>query len=49
MTKDNHDPPIRVIALHALGYCERLFYLEEIEEVHVADGASILKQRRRTR
>ena len=26
-------PPIRVMALHALLYCERLFYLEEVEEI----------------
>lgn len=25
------------MALHALGYCERLFYLEEVEEIRVAD------------
>jgi CRISPR-associated protein Cas1 len=25
------------MALHALGYCERLFYLEEVEELRVAD------------
>lgn len=29
--------PIRVMALHALSYCERLFYLEEVEEIRVAD------------
>ncbi|HOD96302.1 MAG TPA: type I-MYXAN CRISPR-associated endonuclease Cas1 [Candidatus Hydrogenedentes bacterium] len=29
--------PIRVMALHALEYCERLFYLEEVEEIRVAD------------
>jgi CRISPR-associated protein Cas1 len=28
---------IRVMALHALVYCERLFYLEEVEEIRVAD------------
>lgn len=33
------DPPLRVMALHALLYCERLFYLEEIEEIRVADAA----------
>lgn len=33
---ENQDP-IRVMALHALAYCERLFYLEEVEEIHVAD------------
>lgn len=35
----NNDPLIRVMALHALAYCERLFYLEEVEEIRVADGA----------
>lgn len=33
------EPPIRVMALHALLYCERLFFLEEVEEIRVADGA----------
>src|SRR5947199_10853030 len=32
------DPPIRVMALHALLYCERLFYLEEVEEIRVANA-----------
>jgi len=32
-------PPIRVMALHALLYCERLFYLEEVEEIRLADHA----------
>lgn len=35
MTADT--PLIRVMALHALAYCERLFYLEEVEEIRVAD------------
>ena len=26
------DPPISVASLHALTYCERLFYLEEVEQ-----------------
>lgn len=34
-----HEPLIRVMALHALAYCERLFYLEEVEEIRVADAA----------
>jgi len=34
-----HDPPIRVMALHALAYCERLFYLEEVEEIRIADAS----------
>lgn len=29
-------PFIRVMALHALAYCERLFYLEEVEEIRLA-------------
>ncbi|MDL1948787.1 type I-MYXAN CRISPR-associated endonuclease Cas1 [Acidobacteria bacterium ACD] len=34
------DPPLlRVASIHALAYCERLFYLEEVEEIRVADGA----------
>lgn len=32
-----HESLIRVMALHALAYCERLFYLEEVEEIRVAD------------
>lgn len=34
---DSHRPPVRVMALHALAYCRRLFYLEEVEELRVAD------------
>jgi len=33
-----HNPSVRVMALHALAYCERLFYLEEVEEIRVADA-----------
>ena len=33
------EPLIRVMALHALLYCERLFYLEEVEEIRIADEA----------
>jgi CRISPR-associated protein Cas1 len=36
-TLDEH--PLRVMSLHALLYCERLFYLEEVEEIRVADAA----------
>ena len=25
------------MALHALAYCERLFHLEEVEEIQIAD------------
>ncbi len=34
---DSHRAPVRVMALHALAYCQRLFYLEEVEEIRVAD------------
>jgi len=38
MQKDTESkPPLRVMALHAMAYCERLFYLEEVEEIRVAD------------
>ena len=33
------DPLLSVAALHALAYCERLFYLEEVERIRVADAA----------
>src|SRR3954452_5189140 len=33
-----NDPPLRVMSLHALAYCARLFYLEEVEEIRVADA-----------
>ena len=38
MLTDN-TPTLRVMALHALAYCPRLFYLEEVEEIRVADEA----------
>lgn len=31
------EAPVRVMALHSLSYCERLFYLEEVEEIRLAD------------
>jgi CRISPR-associated protein Cas1 len=37
MSTNDHDPPLRVMSLHALAYCHRLFYLEEVEEIRVAD------------
>jgi CRISPR-associated protein Cas1 len=37
--EDSNAPPLRVMALHALAYCPRLFYLEEVEEIRVADSA----------
>lgn len=36
--KTTDKPLIRVMALHALAYCERLFYLEEVEEIRKADA-----------
>lgn len=36
--KATAEPLIRVMALHALAYCERLFYLEEVEEIRRADA-----------
>src|SRR5881394_723972 len=30
---------LHVHSLHALSYCERLFYLEEVENIRVADAA----------
>ena len=36
---DVHEPRVRVMALHTLAYCPRLFYLEEVEEIPVADAA----------
>jgi len=36
---DTAHPLLRVMALHALAYCERLFYLEEVEGIYVADAA----------
>jgi CRISPR-associated protein Cas1 len=35
----SHEPLIRVSALHALAYCQRLFYLEEVEEIRIADAS----------
>src|SRR4051812_13662529 len=35
-----HEPPLRVIALHDLGYCHRLFYLTEVEGLQ-APNASV--------
>uniref|UniRef100_A0A7C3Z4K9 Dna2/Cas4 domain-containing protein n=1 Tax=Desulfobacca acetoxidans TaxID=60893 RepID=A0A7C3Z4K9_9BACT len=36
--KATEEPLIRVMALHALAYCERLFYLEEVEEIRRTDA-----------
>ncbi|GIW83916.1 MAG: CRISPR-associated exonuclease Cas4/endonuclease Cas1 fusion [Gemmataceae bacterium] len=32
-----HEPPLRAMALRALGYCPRLFYLEEVEGIYLAN------------
>ncbi len=34
---DGRATRLRVMSLHALAYCQRLFYLEEVEEIRVAD------------
>ncbi|KYF63307.1 type I-MYXAN CRISPR-associated endonuclease Cas4/Cas1 [Sorangium cellulosum] len=39
MSSESAEPSLRVMSLHALAYCERLFYLEEVEEIRVADEA----------
>jgi CRISPR-associated protein Cas1 len=39
MMNNSDEPLIRVMALHALAYCERLFYLEEVEEIRLADAS----------
>ncbi len=36
---EENEPLIRVMALHAVVYCPRLYYLEEVEEIRVADAA----------
>lgn len=38
MANEDNGELIRVMALHALAYCERLFYLEEVEEIRVANA-----------
>jgi len=40
-----NEPLVSVAGLHALVYCERLFYLEEVERIRVAD-ASVFAGRR---
>lgn len=37
--EDSPEEPVRVAGLHALAYCERLFYLEEVENIRLADEA----------
>ncbi|NBD17724.1 MAG: type I-MYXAN CRISPR-associated endonuclease Cas1 [Cyanobacteria bacterium] len=39
ITPTTETKTIRVSALHALAYCSRLFYLEEVEELYTQDAA----------
>jgi CRISPR-associated protein Cas1 len=39
MIVSTQDPPLRVISLHDLGYCHRLFYLTEIEGLQAPNAA----------
>ena len=41
----SQEPPLRVMSLHALAYCQRLFYLEEVEEIRVADDRGLCRPR----
>lgn len=34
----NQEPLLRVMGLHSLLYCERLFFLEEVEKIALADA-----------
>jgi CRISPR-associated protein Cas1 len=39
MIAESHNPPLRVISLHDLGYCHRLFYLTEVEGLQAPNAA----------
>ena len=39
MNLESHEPPLRVISLHDLGYCHRLFYLTEVEGLQAPNAA----------
>src|SRR3954453_1273098 len=39
MLVQTHDTPLRVISLHDLGYCHRLFYLTEVEGLQAPNAA----------
>ena len=41
---DETEPLIRVMGLHSITYCERLFYLEEVEKILIADDHPILRE-----
>ena len=34
---NSDEPLLRVMGIHSFSYCKRLFYLEEVEGIHVAD------------
>lgn len=38
MTTTSHEPLLRVISLHDLGYCHRLFYLTEVEGIQAPNA-----------
>jgi len=44
-TADTAHALTRVMALHAVAYCERLFYLEEIEEIDEVEEIRIADER----
>src|SRR3954454_13511935 len=39
MIVETHDTPLRVISLHDIGYCHRLFYLTEVEGLQAPNAA----------
>src|SRR5215210_2111353 len=39
MIASTQDPPLRVISLHDLSYCHRLFYLTEVEGLQAPNAA----------
>ena len=39
MIAETHEPPLRVISLHDLSYCQRLFYLTEVEGLQAPNAA----------
>ena len=38
MPDESHVPPLRIIALHDLGYCHRLFYFTEVEGIQAPNA-----------
>lgn len=47
-SSDREKTTLRVSALHALAYCPRLFYLEEVEELYTQDAAVFAGRRLHT-